>query len=177
MQEKLKSLSKISEDFKSLIKNKGILDVIIFGSYIKGKVIPEDIDIVIITSERIEFEKEGYHISLLSFEDIFSKHHTLFNTLLREGYSLKYNKNFSELYSFKNKSLFNYGLSGLTNSNKVKVVNLLRGNRNQEGYIKEKKCEWVANNVFICPIESDNFFDKLFLNFNIKYTKKYLLIH
>jgi predicted nucleotidyltransferase len=177
MLQKFKSLSEIKRELKNILGDGEILDVILFGSYIKGKALPGDIDVVLITNENKIFDERGYHLSCLSFQDIFVKHHTLFNTLLREGFSVKYNSSFSELYGFKNKCLFFYELSGLTNSSKVKIVNLLRGNKEKKGYVEEKGGAWLANQIFTCPLGADKFFESFFESFKIKYKKSYILIH
>ncbi|MEK6927010.1 MAG: nucleotidyltransferase domain-containing protein [Nanoarchaeota archaeon] len=180
MKELLKNteqLLKIKNEFSKILKDKEIQDIIVFGSLIKGKATPQDIDIAII-SEKQEFEeKEGYHISLISPNEFLSGSLTLSSTLIREGYSLKHNCFFSEIFRFKSKSLFSYSLSNLPASKKVQFVNILRGKNGSKGLVEENKGEWLANQVFILPIDSDYLFDKLFENFSIKYKKSYILIH
>ena len=44
----LKDILKIKKDLKELIINKNILDIIVFGSFVKGKLNPNDIDIALI---------------------------------------------------------------------------------------------------------------------------------
>src|SRR3989344_1947780 len=107
----LKELSEIKNKLGKVLNDKEVHDVIIFGSFIKGKTKPEDIDIAII-SDREKFKIKGFHISVISINDFF-KPVGLINTLLREGYSLIRNKSFSEVYGFKNQCLFNYELSDL----------------------------------------------------------------
>ena len=127
----LKDILKIKKDLKELIINKNILDIIVFGSFVKGKLNPNDIDIaLIVENSKININyKEKYHFSILSIKDIFTKHHSLVNTLLREGYSIKYGKSFSELFKFSNKILFFYELNNLSASQKVKLVNNLHGKK------------------------------------------------
>ncbi len=159
------------------IKDKEILDVILFGSSVKGKSFPEDIDAVLISKKEIKAEVSGFHIIVLSPEDFFINPPSIVNTLLREGYSLKNKKPFSENYKFHAKILFVYGLKGMSLSNKVKIVNILRGKVNDNGMVKEYGGEWLANQVFIMPVENENIFEKFFLNFKVKFMKSYLLMH
>lgn len=169
--------SEIKNKLKKFIGNKEILDIIIFGSAIKGKSVPRDVDIAIITDKVINLDLKGFHISYLKPIDFFLKRPSLVHTLFREGYSLKYNKAFSELYGFDNRVLFRYQLNDIKPSLKVKIVNFLRGKKNEEGLVKKSKGEWLANQIFIVPLEADYVLEKFFLNFNIKFKKFYILMH
>ncbi|MCR4327795.1 MAG: nucleotidyltransferase domain-containing protein [Nanoarchaeota archaeon] len=151
-----------------------VYDVILFGSFVKGKTEPQDIDVAVISDKKI-FKFKNYHVSIISLEDFF-KPIGLVNTLIREGYSLKKNKPFSEVYGFKNKCLFRYELSDLSASKKVQVVNFLRGRKGEKGLVLEKEGEWVSNQVFLCPVIYDSIFDKFFMNAKIKFRKYYVLI-
>ena len=153
-----------------IIDNKEVYDVILFGSAIKGKANPEDIDIAVISEK--EFDLKGFHISNLKPSNFFVKRVTLLNTLFREGYSLKYNKSFSELYGFKNRVLFKYDLRGLNASKKVKIVNILK-----KELVENNGGEWLANQVFFAPVFKDYIFEKFFLNFEVKFKKYYILMH
>ena len=172
MQMNLEKLSNIKKDLKDLIKDKEIYDLILFGSFVKGKESPNDIDIAII-SEKKDFLVKGFHISVISPQDFF-KPISLIKTLLQEGYSLKKNKFFSEIYGFRNKCLFRYELSGLSASKKVTFVNFLKGKG--KGLVLEKEGEWISNQVFLCPIEAEYIFEQFFINSKIKFKKFYCLI-
>lgn len=170
-------LSEIKNKLKDYLKDNEIYDIILFGSSIKGKIDPSDIDIAIITDKKLNLNIEGFHISLLKPEDFFIHPSSLINTLFKEGYSIKKNKSFSEVYNFLNRILFVYELKELNMSSKVKIVNLLRGNKKEIGLVKEKGGEWLANQVFTIPVEEENIFQKLFQNYKIKYKKFHVLIH
>jgi len=172
-----KILSEIKNKFKTELKDKDILDVILFGSTIKGKTSPEDIDIAIITKNKQAINKTGFHISTINPKDFFISPPSIINTLLREGYSIKNKKFLAENLKFENKTLFTYNLKSLTPSQKVKIVNILRGKNNQKGMVLENNGEWLANQVFTTPINNSNLFEKFFLNFNIKFRKNYILMH
>ena len=172
-----KILPQIKNKLKDLLKDKEILDVLMFGSLIKGKIFPRDIDVALITNKNINPRIEGFHISIIKPNEFFSNQPTLANTLLREGYSLKYKKFLAELLNFQNKILFIYELSSKTASKKVKIVNILRGRAMQEGMVKKNKGEWLANQVFTIPIEAGYLFEQFFLNFSIKFKKYFILMH
>jgi len=176
----LNNLSKIKSELASLLKDNEILDVIIFGSFVKGKQTPNDIDIALIVNNsgdfKFRFDNDKYHVSVISINDFFKRHITLINTLFREGYSLKYGKNFSDLFGFSNKALFSYELTNLTNSNKVKLVNILRG-KGKKGLVEENGGEWIFRQVFLVDVENERLFEDIFDNFKVKFKKSYILIH
>jgi predicted nucleotidyltransferase len=166
----------IKNKLKKYLKDKEILDVILFGSVIKGKRNPEDIDIAVVTQKDIHIDISGFHVSLLKPEDFF-KQIPLVHTLLREGYSLKNEKPFCEMYRFFGKVLFKYELTSLTPSLKVKVVTFLRGKNNQKGMVEENSGKWLSNQVFLSPIDKDYLFEKFFLNLGVKFNKFFVLMH
>lgn len=171
-----KVLQLVKSKLKKYLKDKEILDILLFGSAIKGETLPNDIDVAIITDKKLDLEIDNFHISVLSPSDFF-RPFSLIHTLLREGYSLKYNMPFSKIYKFSNKVLFKYELTSLKPSVKVKIVNVLRGKKNEKGLVEEKSGEWLANQVFFIPVDEEKIFEKLFLNFRVKFQKHYVLIH
>ena len=70
MQMNSKILS-IKNKLKKYLKDRDILDVIVFGSVVKGKAMPNDIDIAIISNKEMKISIKGFHISLLKSEDFF----------------------------------------------------------------------------------------------------------
>lgn len=179
----LKNLSKVEKNLRKFIKDKNVLDVVLFGSYVKSKALPKDVDVAVIhnsdfnPNENNSGNLEGFHISFLKYNDFFGKTPSLVNTLFREGYSLKYKKNFSELYGFSVKCMFIYDLSNLSDSKKVKISNVLHGRGGEKGMVLEKKGEWVSRKIFTCPVSEEHLFERFFTNFKIKFQKQFLLIH
>lgn len=167
-------LSKIKTKLKEIITNKEVLDVILFGSVVKGKSEPRDIDIAIISEDELNISLKGFHISQVKPKEFFINPPTIITTLLREGYSLKYKKYLAESLRFENKVLFYYTLEGLNPSEKVRAVNFLRGDK---GIIQENKGVWLANQVFTIPIESENLIEKFLINSKIKFKKSFVLMH
>ncbi len=172
-----KLLFQIKNKLKSLLKDKEIIDIILFGSSIKGKASPNDIDIAAITENESIPRIEGFHISAIKPKEFFQNPPTLITTLLREGYSLKNNKMFAETFRFKPEVLFNYNLKNLANSQKVKIVNILRGKGKNSGLVKESNGNFISNSVFTIPPESEYLIEKFLINQNVAFKKSYILIH
>jgi predicted nucleotidyltransferase len=171
-----KELLIIKKDLREILKDKEVYDIILFGSFVKGKANPKDIDVAIISNKKFDNLGKKFHASFISLDDFF-KPIGLMNTLFREGYSLRKNKSFSEVYGFKNKCLFKYELSGLSASEKVMAVNFLRGKNGDKGLVLNKYGEWISNQVFLCPVIYDSIFDRFFINSKIKFKKYYVLIN
>lgn len=176
MQMSLKILL-IKNKLKKYLKDKEILDIIVFGSFIKGKADAKDIDIAIITEKNLSLNLNGFHVSIIKPKEFFVNPPSLINTLLREGFSLKNNKSFSQLYEFSNKVLFTYRLENLNASEKVKVVSILRGKNGKKGLVEQENGNWLANQVFFMPVEKEHIFSQFFFNFKVKFTKSYILMH
>lgn len=184
MQMNSKIISKIKNKLGFLIKDKNVIDIILFGSIIKGKTIPNDIDIALIIDKELSSilkEKiktlKNFHISMINLKEFFINPPAIINTILREGYSIKNKKYFCENFKFTNKVLFKYTLTSLKPSEKVKVVNILHGKNKEIGIVEKNNGEWLSNQVFTIPPSISNIFEEFFNNFKIKFKKYYILIH
>ena len=125
------------------------------------------------------FQKEDLKIIFHQFRnisDFFLNHISLVNTIFREGYSVKYNKLFAELFKFSSKVLFSYELKTLSNSDKVRLATLFHG-KNAKGLVEENGGTWISRQVFLIPPNYEKLFEDTFNNFNCKYKKSYILIH
>lgn len=176
----LKNILQIKNKLNFLMKEKDVIDIILFGSAIKGKLNPGDIDIAIITEKQflsLSEKLKDFHVSNIQLKEFFVNPPTIINTLLREGYSLKHNKYLAESFNFLNRVLFNYSLTSLTPSKKVNLVNLLRGSKGEKGLVEKNGGEWLANQVFIVPVDISSLFEEIFNNFNINFKRRYVLLH
>jgi len=169
-----KELLKVKKKLGKYLKNNGVVDIVLFGSFVKGKALPKDVDVVVI-GEKIKIE--GFHVSYLSLNDFVVNPPMLVRTILKEGYSLRYNKPFSARFKYLSKSLYKYDLKGLSASEKVKIVNFLRGKKGDKGLVVERGGEWLVNQVFFAPVGEDHVFEKFFINMKVKFKKYDLLMH
>ena len=182
----LKNLEKLLESEKS---NKNIFDIIVYGSSLKGKTNPEDIDIVVIFLEgslsdrlnrlqkikpKIKKDYKKVDIKQMLLKDLFSTSFLARTGILLEGYSLFKKTKFSETLGFKAFTLFWYDLKGLTHTEKVKFNYILAG-RNKEGIIKELKVIRLTNGTIKIPIESSQIFESVLRSNNINFNKKNIL--
>lgn len=166
---------------KKILADKEVYDVLIFGSAIKGKALPRDIDVCLITHKKIDTLIEqgisGMHISVMKPEEFFTEQPSLAHTLLREGYSLRKGGFLAEGLRFESKVIFIYHLKNKTNTEKVKIVTFLRGKGKEEGIVKERGGTWLARQVFTVPLKEEYLIAEFFRNNAVNYTKNYVLMH
>ena len=139
----------IAKRLKPLLKNKKIIDIIIFGSTAKGKVRPADLDLAILADEEIDKLSLREKTSVLFSKPVHLQFVTLRDydsfflvTLIREGYSVKHGSYLSEIYKLKPVVLYKYDLRRLTPSQKVLFL---------RGLSKFNVIEKVANRMVLVP--------------------------
>lgn len=179
MLKKSKELSRLKYEWKKDWKNQ-IVDIFIFGSSVKGKLSPNDVDICLVFRDKMDINVvkkiEGilgvrYHISSLLIDNFFNNPHSLAKTILNEGISLISGRGFAEIFSLRPQALYSYSLSNEHSGKKVRFVYLLRGRDGNEGLVKKWKGYFISNNAFIIPICNDADARELFDSWKIKYKR------
>ena len=136
------------------VLNKKIVDIVLFGSFVKGGR-PHDIDLAIICKEDadlIEIKKKireiipAADIQVLDIESVYS---SLWLTLIKEGFSVKENKYLAEIYHIKPCALFKYTLSKLNNVQKVQFERGIKKVVQQEGTV-------LTRSVVLIPLHKKN---------------------
>ena len=162
---------------ENLLKNyKEIDDFIIFGSAVKGKNKPNDIDVAVITEKKeLDFVAkinqelgEGIHIELVKPSSLLKTRLSL--NLLMEGYSVSKKDYLHNLLGLEPIKMFIYDLKGFSRSKKAlfsmaltKLMNSFGGKR-------------LAPGAVIIPIGKSESFNDFLDSWQIKYkTKEYTL--
>ncbi len=183
----LKSLESISKKFSEKEK---LFDIILYGSAVKGKDEPRDIDIVLIffdkeIRERLDLAQNfkkylpktlRFDIQTLNVNDFFDVSYFARQGILTEGYSLVSRRKFSEKLGFKAYSLFSYTLSNLNHNQKTQFVYSLSGRGKEEGMVKKVEALVVGKGAFMVPIENTSMFEEFLEKWNLKYSKKNILV-
>lgn len=184
MSKKSKEFSNLKNKIRKLI-SEDIVDIILFGSAVKEKIQPNDIDIAIIFRKTIEKEilrkfqnalGERYHISSLTIDQFFTKPHSLAKTLLFEGVSLTTNKKLSDNFNLKSSTLYKYDLKKEKPSKKVRFVYLLKGRAKNKGIIEQFNGNYISNSSFMIPVEKDEEMLEILKEWEIKFYRKKLLL-
>ena len=171
-------------------RRENIFDIIVFGSLVKGKLTPRDIDVSVIflqgtLKERLDTIQEiknrlktkidlNIDIKQTLLKELFSPEFLARTGILLEGFSIFNNKKFCQTLGFESFTLFWYNLKALTHTQKVKFNYILSG-RNQSGVIDLMKGKRLASGVIKIPIEYSLEFEKILKDNKISYNKKNIL--
>lgn len=171
--------SAINEFYK---KHKSeILDIIVFGSAIKGKEKPNDLDILLLFKDkenldtayelRKKLEKFAaeVHATTKTYEGLFDKNFRAKTVYLGEGYSLIRKEFVSNSLGYANISLFKYELKGFSQSRRMQLQYALYGRDKKSGIAKELKLRKFANTIFFCPVENTEKLKEFFEHWNIQF--------
>ena len=160
----------LNEIIKDLSKylNEKILDIIIFGSIVRGKEKPNDIDIIVIFKQFDNdlYLKLGgkYHVIPFTIDNLYNLN-TILIEALAEGFSVRYNKFLRDVLGYKSYKEFIFKeIKFKEKSKKILFYYFLNGrkDRNKKGIIEELNAEIISKNPYIIrvPIDKSEIFKK-----------------
>lgn len=158
-----------------LKKYKSIYDFIIFGSAVKGKMSPRDIDIAVILESKnpaligeikTEIDKhiKNAHLQAVSYEDFLKS--KLPYHMLSEGYSIKNKEFLFKKSGVLRKTLYTFELNDLLQNKKVMF------NKGLRYMVKQTKAEKIGKGAVLAPVTASGEFDDFFSQWNRKIRKK-----
>lgn len=168
---------------KDWIKRNNVSDVILFGSVMRGKFAPNDIDLCIIINDNSEeksielvdslgqlLDSSGpkFQINILTLSALV-KGNTLAKTLFIEGYSIARGKSFCSNFGLESKSLFIYNLKNFTPSKRVQLHYLLNGRYGSRGILRDINAKLFGNGSIIVSIEKEDVLKEIFDKWKISY--------
>lgn len=181
-------LKQLKRSLESEKKDKKIFDIIIYGSTLKGKAIPGDVDIAVIfiegnLRERLDRIQEiksrlnriNVDIKQALLTELFSSSFLARTGLMMEGYSIFGKTAFCERLGFKAYSLFTYNLDGLTHTEKIKFNYILSGRQGKKGIMDNFGALRLASGALKVPISKSIEFEEILNENNVKYLKKDIL--
>ena len=179
-------MKKLTMLLKKHLKN-NVADIFIIGSYLKDKIEPRDIDIIVLFKEKNLREveeilykiKEAISIKEIHIEPLFSDSflsESIFLTILHEGFSIRHGKKVSEMIKVKAYSLFSYKLENLSKVEKVRFAQALYG-RNKDGLIYAENGIILGQGSFMIYIEREEIFKELMKRWGIKYNYKRIFVN
>lgn len=183
MLKNLKEFSKLKIEWKCWKDQ--VVDIVVFGSFVRGKFNPNDIDVCLIFRSKVDLGivkkvqvilGENFHVCSLVVDNFFTNFHSLAKTVLYEGRSLITNKNLIETFAMESRVLYSYDLSRETSVRKVQIVYLLRGRKTGEGLVKQWNGEFISNSSFIVPLGCDSEVQEVLDKWKVKYQRKRLLL-
>lgn len=165
-------------------KKKKVIDVVLFGSAMRGNMAPRDLDVCIIMPDTLEekslelvdslgkiIDHDGKktHITLLT-ATAGVRGNTLLKTLLEEGWSIFHKKSFSKIWGYENKTLFVYSLKHFSPSQRVRFHYLLHGRYGMRGVLKEVGGKLVGTGTIVAPTENEDVLEGILKQWNVSYT-------
>ncbi len=157
--------TELRNNLKNLVKKtKDVKDIIVFGSIVRGKIKPNDIDIIVIFNNKInknveyeirkKLEKDYNNISIISKtrKSILEKNFDARESILFEGISLLSNKRLADKYGFSSLGMFKYEIKNFNPGKKTKFYYALNGRFGKEGVLKKLECIKISNNLVLTPL-------------------------
>jgi len=156
-----------------------IIDILVFGSFIKNKLKPEDIDIavllkntkqkelLILREKFASFFEVKVHLNLIMIEDILEN--ALFKTLLEEGTSLISGIPLYKKIGYSSGAIFSFNLRKLQNSKKVLFSYALHGKKDENGVLDRTNGKEIGKGVVFIPIQFIDEFKEFLELWNVDY--------
>ncbi len=183
-------MKKLKTSLKNFLrKERYLVDLILFGSVLKGKVKPRDIDLIALfrdhNAERIEdiiyrIRKKGedleldLHIEPMVVDQMFDQ--KVYPLLLHEGFSIKYSEFIHKKLNFQPLVLVTYLLAGKSPSDKVRFSYALYGRISGEGLLSKIGGEMVGKGSILIPISQQETVRAFFKQWEIDYKEQRLFL-
>jgi len=177
---KFPKLTKISKTFFKKYSSE-IKDIILFGSFIRGKLEPNDIDILLIFKRKvnkdIEYElknlflKSTNNVSIISKteEECIDPSFDARESILFEGYSLINSKFIAEDFGFISFGLFFYNTKGLSNVKKTRFYYALNGRSSIKGVIDNLCAIKLSDNLIAVQLDKIESAKEFFEHWGLNY--------
>ncbi len=163
-------LKNYQKKLKTLL-DKSLIDIILFGSFVKGGVTPKDIDAAFVVKDNPNLDEKkkklreilkDADIQVIDIESIYSP---IWLTLIKEGFSVKKNEYIHKLYNLQPVSLFKYSLKKLNPVQKVQFERGLKKVIGDTGIV-------LTRSVILVPIRIRNEMLDFFKMWNIYYESR-----
>ena len=168
----------MKKNLKKILKKYDLInDIIIFGSFVKGRAVPKDIDLAFITAEKdarlahlIKKDlPDRTHLEFIRTSDVYSN--PLFLSLINEGYSIRNGVFIRELLKIRPMRLYAYDLKHLNKSKKTLFGMALKKS------LKKIKGEKVSTGSVLIPLGQASYFEDFLDVWGMKYkTKEWTVI-
>ena len=163
---------------------KKVFDIVLYGSSVRGKGKPRDIDIMLILKnvDRKEYydipymfrkEIEGKEIKVdvkgMFLEELFSPELLARQGLIIEGYSLIKKEYLGKMLGFDRFSLFVYSLKNLSLTGKTKFQYALKGRGDRKGVSSQLGGISIGIGSILIPVEKSELFKEFLARWEVNY--------
>ena len=155
----------LKKALKKLIeKEKEVHDIVVFGSIVRGKEKPRDIDVLVIFKKNInkeieyqvrkEIEKRYEAVSIISKTEttLFDPAFDARESILFEGKSLLTGVTLGEHYGYASLGMFKYQFKDWTKLQKTKYYYALNGRDGKKGIAQELGCVKLSDGIILVPL-------------------------
>ncbi|MDI6737769.1 MAG: hypothetical protein QME12_04615 [Nanoarchaeota archaeon] len=174
---------KLLEGLGRFIKREGLEDIFVFGSFVKGKDIPGDIDICLCMAKENSIMADEIS-AFLKKEAGLSAHFTrtqfalmlvdreLWKSILHEGYSIRNREFVARLMGMDTFVLAEYKLGAISSSQKQIFSHAMNGTGGRESFLKDIHAKRIGRGVLVVPNEyvenARSFFDTWKADYNFR---------
>ena len=191
MLKKLLKNTRFKSEIKGFFKEneEELIDIVLFGSSVKGKEKPKDIDILLIYKKKknldLDYELknrlrkyyENVQIVSKTYKELFSPAFKAKEAFLSEGYSTIQDIFVSKGFGYINKVLFRYNLKNLNKSQRMRFYYSLYGRKKKEkGMLDKLDAVKFSETIILCSVENYEKMKEYLDNWNIDYIEFPILI-
>ena len=129
-------------------------------------IIKRDTDVSLLSSF---FSDDRLNVKFIHAEDLLKS--STFKNLISGGYSILKSKFLSDIIGYSNSIIFNYTISGLSQTDKTKFVYALYGRNKRPGVLADVKGKKIENSVVVIPRNGKSKIKEIFDKFGVKYSE------
>jgi len=157
---------KLRNRLKEIAKEASAIDdIILFGSAVRGKEKPADLDVLVLFKAKIdkdieynirkELEKVCKNISIISKtrKTVLEESFDARESILFEGVSLITGKNLARAYGFSSLGLFKYAFKDWNKLKKTKFYYALNGREGKDGILQMLNCIKLSDGLILSPLD------------------------
>jgi predicted nucleotidyltransferase len=157
---------------KDLLKNReALVDIILFGSSVRGKLRPKDLDVLLIFSSEVDWDlvmevrdKLKGTVESVTYREIEKMEGPLKEAIFSEGVSLSWNSRFIDVYGFNPFDFFFYSPPRVK---KRTFYFALYGRGNKEGILERSRGIKISNNFVVVPVDSSDVLREFFRTWGV----------
>ncbi len=179
----MQDFSRLKEKLNDIINSSKIdrtkiIDMVLFGSSVRGKTKSADLDVCVITRDgkfrNVPTHVDGVHLTELGLSTFPGN--SMWSTLLHEGISLKSGRPYYEHFGFEGKVLYWYDLKHLEQKDKVRFFYAMKGRNGKKGFVSEIGGTSLARGVIMAPVSNDDKMREFFDTWKVPYSRRRILV-
>ena len=172
---------KLKNKLTKLISADHLLDVFVFGSTIRGSQKPNDLDILLLFTKKVDIKIElnvrnilrvfYSNISIVSKTEktILDPSFDARESILFEATSLIDGANLAEKYGFKSFGMFKYSFKDWNKLTKTKFYYALNGRSGKTGIFQNLDCIKLSDQIILVPLDKIELFRDFLKSWNLEH--------